>query len=67
MWTPLGSCPHFHNHDDGDDDAERRQVAWSPDGTALTFLQMDPAPEDDEADAPEDSVARAAAVWEWMQ
>ncbi|MBT8404409.1 MAG: prolyl oligopeptidase family serine peptidase [Gemmatimonadetes bacterium] len=45
----------IRDDDDDDDDSERRQVAWSPDGTALTFLQMDPAPPEDEGDAAADT------------
>lgn len=48
--------------DDGDDDeeaeegpAERRQLAWRPDGSGLTFLQQEPAPEESaDADTDED-------------
>lgn len=62
--------------DDGDDDdeveegpAERRQLAWRPDGAGLTFLQQEPAPAESDEETGDDeessSNRRMDRVMQW--
>jgi dipeptidyl aminopeptidase/acylaminoacyl peptidase len=46
-----GNLPTAPGVGGNEEEADKRQVAWREDGQGLTFLQMEPAPEEDEAAA----------------
>jgi dipeptidyl aminopeptidase/acylaminoacyl peptidase len=56
------------NGDDGNDEPERRQLRWRPDGAGLSFLEREPAPEADEGEdeGEEESRTRNDRVMQWL-
>lgn len=52
---------------DEEDEEERRAIQWRPDGSGLSFLMRDEAPEDDEGDeGDEDDRPRMDRVMQWL-
>jgi dipeptidyl aminopeptidase/acylaminoacyl peptidase len=58
--TPLNTG--IEDDDDDDDSVERRQLAWREDGQGLSYLEQEPAPEEDSTSAGDDAPADAPAA-----
>ena len=57
--TGIRGAPSAPGVAGDEEESDRRQVAWREDGSGLTFLQMEPAPEEDEGEEAAEEEAAA--------